>query len=398
MWRKTITTLMLIAVVVPMPSQVRADPDDSLGTSAIAPDGSAVLGGRPGAFDLCNPSDGAREISVVWLDRTGGVASPLHIHMTGAGYLYTNYYPFEYWTGQYPSWDWSQPDTGLSGRDNLDGAMNLMLRFECMSQPTYDVRDIAANPLDVNYVYELLCTTLHVGTDDHDALAEIDRSHIDCSRVGLSGLSGGGLTSSLFLNECFEELTITPYIRAIATMVSGFFPLTIGDGGYCPADPTSNRYNYRFDRSVPLFMKVACSDELIPFSTFVEDQWQSSPPPKYLYSRSGIHAPGSPQGLIFGGDLIQAFMRYYLLGDTGPTGRGALDDYPDRQNLRPTDFVSTSYQYQSEIGVNLSGGLCRESFNPWISPEWDIDSGYLDHLRSRTESLSEEVTDLPDTL
>lgn len=324
--------------------------------------------------------------------------------MTGAG---VDNYAFEYWTdyGPYSSWDWDDPATELTGKDNLEGAMNLLIQFECMNSPSYNASpgyqiDIAFNPLDVNYVYELLCTNNYVGSNDSKALLGIDRNNIDCSRVGLNGVSGGGLTAQLFLNDCFANLTMTSQIRAIATVVAGFYPLVIGGNATCPADLSnpSPAYQYSYTRSVPLFMKVACDDTVIPFTTFVEEQWESSLAPKYLYSRSGNHGEVTAESFILGEDLTKAFMRYYLLRDRGSTGKRALDDYPDRFNIRSTTDIETSYQYESEIGTELFGGLCRETFQQ-RGPSRAIDNlNFMEHyLENYEENLNDDVSILPNT-
>lgn len=400
---------LFITAMMAVSSPVIAEPDGEVETSGytsppylVPPQGSVILNGIQDADEACTATDPTdpevdREISVSWLGPPqpyNGPPLPLHIAMTGAGGDYSGPYAFDFWPLFNPSWDWTAPDSSLLEKDNLTGAFNLMIRFECMNSPEFSptnpsyLLDLIRNPLDVNYVYELLCTNLHTGTGDHNALAAIDRNDIDCTRVGLRGVSGGGFTSIMFLNSCFEDLSITRRLKAIATAVAGFFPLSD-----CPTGGARDR-TYEFGRSVPLFMKVACSDQLVSFTDLIALQWESSPVPKYLYSRTGGHQEPSIESLIFGEDLMKDFMRYYLLGDTSVVGN--LAAYPDRSALRPAD-VDTSYQYQSEIGTSLSGGLCRETFARWSTPEWNGNEGYLDHLRSRTESLSEEPTELPDT-
>lgn len=323
------------------------------------PSGHVVLAGLPGAGERCN-DDGNRKIAVDWQapgDDYTGPPLPLHLGFTGAGGNYAGPHPF----------GWQEP-AGLESKDTLDGAFNVMIRFECMNSPEYPklssgprsffyLADIGFNPHDVDYVYELLCTDLHEGTADAGLLVPIDTSLIDCTRVGLRGHSGGALTAMLFLNECFEKMSITPNIRAIAGVVGGFFPL-----GFC-SDPGVTGFDYRTDSGVPLFLKIACEDERIPYSSLVRDQWQNLGSPKFLYSRNGGHSettgPGGADAisarLLSGEGLILDFMRYYLLGDEGPTGLGALDDYPD---VPAVDGFASSYQYDGPFGTKLDGGLC----------------------------------------
>lgn len=409
--RKSSTFLVLVITVnVSIGSPVMAEPDGEVDISAytsppylIPPQGSVILNGIPGADEACTATDPVdpqvdREISVSWLGPSlpySGPPLPLHIAMTGAGGDYSGPYAFDFWPIFNPGWDWTTSASSLLEKDNLAGAFNLMIRFECMNSaefsptnPSY-LSDLIRNPLDVNYVYELLCTSLYTGTDDYIALSDIDRNNIDCTRVGLRGVSGGGFTSIMFLNSCFEDLPVTRRLKAIATVVAGFFPIS-----ECPTG-NSQDATYEFRRSVPLFMKVACSDELVSFADLIASQWESTPVPKYLYSRTAGHQEPSINSLIFAEDLMKDFMRSYLLGDTSFIGN--LTAYPDRSALRPAN-VDTSYQYQSEIGTSLSGGLCRETFARWSAPAWNGNDDYLDHLRSRTEALSEEPTELPDTL
>lgn len=333
-----------------------ADPGPNTST------GYVVLDGLPGGYERCN-EDGDRKIAVDWWGPEAGYsgpALPLHFSFTGAGGNYEAPHTF----------DWQAP-AGLVGKDNLVGAFNVVVRFECMNSPKYPelssgprsifyLADIGMNPQDVNYVYELLCTDIHDDSADAERLLAVDLSDIDCSKVGLRGHSGGGLTAVMFLNECFETLSITSNVRAIAAVVGGFFPL-----GFCLIPGTTN-FGYRFDAGIPLFLKVACEDRRIPYGAFVREQWQKMGPPKFLYQRNGGHSqndgPGGEENvtarLLSGEGLILNFMNYYLLGNEGSEGLGALDDYPDLVDLpRPEEFVS-SYQYDGPIGTKLDGGIC----------------------------------------
>lgn len=325
------------------------------------PTGHVVLDGLEGGSERCN-MDTDRRVAVDWLGPDSETDSPLPLHMyfTGSSGGYTNPYDFEPWE-----------DLGLDGKDNLDGAFNIVVRFECMNDPNYGtlssgpqmafyLAELGWNPHDVNYVYELLCTDLHQGTPDSSKIAPIDESQIDCSRVGLSGTSGGGFTAQMFINECFEDMTITPNIKAIASVVAGFWPF-----GSCTISGRTG-FEWRFDDGIPLFMKVACSDTRAPYNAYVRDQWPKMSAPKYLYSRTGGHfdleasggAVGTTASLVSGEALLRAFMRYYLLGDEGPEGLGALDDYPDRSDMPRPDGFSTSYQYDGPFGTRLDGGIC----------------------------------------
>jgi hypothetical protein len=282
------------------------------------------------------------------------------MYFTGSGGGYTNPYEFEPWS-----------NLGLDGKDNLDGAFNVVVRFECMNDPNYGnlssgpqmafyLAELGWNPHDVNYIYELLCTDAHDGTPDAARIAPINEDQIDCSRVGLSGTSGGGFTAQMFVNACFEDMAITPNIKAIASVVAGFWPF-----GSCTIGGRTD-FAWRFDSGIPLFMKVACSDTRAPYNAHGRDQWPKMSTPKFMYSRSGGHydldAPGGSVGaaasFLSGEDLIRAFMRFYLLGDEGPMGLGALDDYPDRPDMaRPAGF-STAYQFDGPFGTKLDGGIC----------------------------------------
>lgn len=335
------------------------EPDDGIPNIST---GHVVLDGLVGGSERCN-MDTDRRVAVDWMgpqDGYEGPPLPLHMYFTGSSGGYTNPYDFEPWS-----------NLGLEGKDNLDGAFNIVVRFECMNDPDYGrlssgpqmafyLAELGWNPHDVNYVYELLCTDLHKGTADASKVAPIDESRIDCSRVGLSGTSGGGFTAQMFLNECFEDMTITPNIKAIASVVAGFWPF-----GSCTISGRTG-FAWRFEDGIPLFMKVACSDDRAPFNSYVRDQWPKMSPPKYLYSRTGGHydlearggSVGSTASLVSGEDLIRAFMRYHLLGDEGPMGLGALDDYPDRPDLPKPAGFSTSFQYDSPIGTKLDSGIC----------------------------------------
>lgn len=323
------------------------------------PSGYVVLDGLPGATEKCS-TDGDRKIAVDWRGPEEGYvgsALPLHMSFTGAGGNYAGPHPF----------DW-QAGAGLIGKDNLEGAFSIVVRFECMNSPEFPklssgpqamfyLSDLGMNPHDVNYVYELLCTDLHRGTADADKIVPIDTAQIDCSRVGLRGHSGGAFTAIMFLNECFETMSITPHIEAIATVVGGFFPF-----GSCTV-PGETRFGYRFDAGIPLFMKVACEDFRVPYGAYVRDQWQKMGAPKFLYSRNGGHSENDGPGgkdavsarLLSGEGLIQIFMRTYLLGDEGPTGLEALDDFPD---VTPAEGFTSSFQYDGPFGTSLDGGIC----------------------------------------
>lgn len=362
------------ATVPPEPTgypseEIETDTESTTTTTSKSDDGvpnvrtgHVILDGVAGGSERCN-MDTDRKVSLDWLgpeDGYSGPPLPLHVSFTGAGGRYAEPYIFESWA-----------NLGLEGKDNLDGAFNIVIRFECMNDPEFSVlstgpqaifylADLGWNPHDVNYVYELLCTDLHEGTPDASKVAPIDESQIDCTQVGLTGTSGGGLTAQMFLNECFEDMTITPHIKAIASVVAGFWPF-----GSCTVSGRTG-FAWKFDAGIPLFMKVACSDARVPYGTFGRDQWPRMSSPKFLYKRSGPHsdfdAPGGPAGatlsFLAGEDLIRSFMRYYLLGDEGPTGLGGLDDYPDRPEVnRPAGF-ETSYQYDGPIGTKLDGGLC----------------------------------------
>lgn len=324
--------------------------------------GHVVLDGVSGGSERCN-MDTDRRVSVDWLappDGYLGPPLPLFMYFTGASGGYTSPYDFEPWE-----------NIGLRGKDNLDDAFNIVVRFECMNDPNFGnlstgpqmaffLAELGWNPHDVNYVYELLCTEIHKDSPDAAKIAPIDERMIDCTRVGLSGTSGGGFTAQMFVNECFEEMTITPNIKAIASVVAGFWPF-----GSCTISGRTG-FEWRFEDGIPLFMKVACSDQRSPYNSYGRDQWPKLAAPKYLYSRTGGHfdfeAPGGSVGstasLISGEDLIRAFMRYHLLQDEGPTGLGALDDYPDRPELRRPEGFQTSYQYDGPIGTRLDGGIC----------------------------------------
>lgn len=323
------------------------------------PTGHVVLDGLPGAGEKCN-DDGNRKIAVDWLapgDDYSGSPLPLHVGFTGGGGNYAQPYPF----------GWQKP-TGLMEADALNGAFNIMVRFECMNSLEYPdliggpqaffyLSDLGVNPHDVNYVYELLCTDLHQGTGDAKKLVAVDTSQIDCARVGLRGFSGGALTSIMFLNECFEKMSITPHIRAIAAEVGGFFPF-----GFCSV-PGETRFGYRFDSGIPLFLKVACGDDKVSYAALARDQWKKLSAPKYLYIRNGGHSektgPGGQDAIDArrrsGTGLMLDFLRYYLLGDEGPMGLGALDDFPD---VGSVEGFASSYQYDGPIGTKLDGGLC----------------------------------------
>ncbi len=335
------------------------EPDDGVPNT---PTGHVVLEGLQGGSERCN-MDTDRKVAVDWLGPMSdyqGPPLPLHMYFTGSSGGYTEPYRFEPWA-----------DLGLEGKDNLEGAFNIVVRFECMNDPNYGnlssgpqmafyLAELGWNPHDVNYVYELLCTDLHEGSPDASKMNSVATEFIDCSRVGLSGTSGGGFTAQMFLNECFEDMTITPNIKAIASVVAGFWPF-----GSCTISGRTE-FEWRFDDGIPLFMKVACSDQRAPYDSYGRDQWPRMSSPKYLYSRTGGHfdtdAPGGSAGstasFLAGEDLIRAFMRYHLLGDEGPTGLGALDVFPDRPDSPRPDAFATSYQYDGPIGTKLDGGIC----------------------------------------
>jgi hypothetical protein len=243
-----------------------------------------------------------------------------------------------------------------------------MIRFECMNSPEFPtlssgpeamayLADLGMNPHDVNYVYELLCTDLHEGTSDAIKLTPLPSSMIDCTRVGLRGHSGGAFTAIMFLNECFENMSITPHIVAIASVVGGFFPF-----GSCSVTGETG-FDYRFDAGTPLFMKIACEDLRVPYAMYVRDQWSQMGAPKFLYSRNGGHSENDGPGgedavsarLLSGEGLIKTFMRTYLSGDESPAGLGALDDFPD---VPLVDGFVSSYQFDGPFGTRLEDGLC----------------------------------------
>lgn len=334
-------------------------PDDGIPNTRT---GHIVLDGVEGGSERCN-MDTDRRVAVDWLgppDDYSGAPLPLFMYFTGSSGGYTEVYGFEPWKS-----------LGLTGKDNLEGAFSVVVRFECMNDPNFGnlssgpdmsfyLAELGWNPHDVNYVFELLCTDIHAGSPDALKIAPIDERIIDCTRVGLSGTAGGGFTAQMFVNECFEDMTITSNIKAIASVVAGFWPF-----GSCTISGRTG-FAWRFDEGIPLFMKVACSDETAPFASFVRDLWLKMAGPKYLYSRSGGHfdldAPGGSVGsiasIISGEDLLRAFMRYHLLQDEGPSGLGALDDYPDRPDMARPDGFRTSYQFDGPIGTQLDGGIC----------------------------------------
>jgi len=346
-----ISTTTIQATTTTVARPVDAGPNTSTG--------HVVLDGLPGATERCN-ADGNRLVSVDWRgpdDTYTGPPVPLHLSFTGAGGNYAGPHPF----------DW-QAGAGLIGKDSLDGAFNVVIRFECMNSPEFPklssgpdalsyLADLGMNPHDVNYVYELLCTDLHEGSSDALELTPVPTSQIDCGRVGLRGHSGGAFTAIMFLNECFENMSITPHIVAIASVVGGFFPFSS-----CSV-PGETDFTYRFDAGIPLFMKIACEDLRVSYAAYVRDQWQSMGAPKFLYSRNGGHnendGPGGSDAvrarLLSGEGLIKIFMRHYLLGDEGSTGLGALDDFPD---VAAVEGFQASYLYDGPFGSNLDGNIC----------------------------------------
>jgi len=326
--------LPVLAVTVVFASVIGAltTSDARADVTALATSGSVLIT-RPGATVLCDPGT-PRRISVHWQTDAPGTHQPIFIFLRGGG-------------GSFPD-----PYLPMFGNETLPGAFNLTVTFACMNRPGFDVNDPAdqqdmlSNPEDLDLVYRRLCSG-----SPPEGIPGIDPSDFDCTRIGLSGGSGGGLTSLLLFNSCFSSLPVAAALDAVATRYAGFTPPFAGNSSVCPGGAP-----YSTTRSTPLFMKVGCADDLFPFAQVVAPVWQQMRRPKFLFEVAGGHS----EQAIPGEQQIQDFFRYYLLGQASAatTLRSAIAD----------PSLASSFLSESELGVRLDGGQCGGTFAPVVGP------------------------------
>lgn len=328
---------------------------------------------REGGPEICSSEqNGKRGIAVDWRMPHSDAPLPLFIFMSGAGgstspLAYPKPWPFLI-------------NTLWGNVSELPGAITVIVRAECLhgvsleSQPYVNSvpEDLFSTPRDLQAVFDSICG--HEADGFANSLVSgspIPLENVECSRVALSGISGGGITALQTFNDCYRDLSLFRTVDAVAARVAGFLPPEVFDGA-CPEEGEGVP-GYAFETRIPVFQHAGFLDEVVPFSLAV-GEWNRVRPPKYLYVRDGGHNFTSAllSGNRYAEALIEDFFRHYLLKIEGADvdfGSG----YPD--GPFPED---TCYLYEGLPGKNLADFECdaitskylpldqfRLSFKPW---------------------------------
>jgi hypothetical protein len=301
---------------------------------------------RTGGVEICNRDalNSQREIAVDWRAPQTDKPLPLLIFMPAVGVGYLD--PWNFNDGQFRGTISELPD-----------ALTIIVRSECLQgdpdggpdlQGFPVERDLLFAPLDLQAVYDRLCGDEADGFEGSTISgSEIPVELVDCSRVALSGTSGGGVTALQLYNDCFSQLSLVRELDAVAVGVAGFLPPAIFQFiGGCPeglVGPSA----FTFSRKIPLFIHAGAADNVVPFA-IVRSEWQNVRPPKYLYIRSGAHSINDS----YAENLIEDFFGHYLLRSR-QSERDFLRGYPDG----PFD-EQTCFLYQGLGGFKGSDTAC----------------------------------------